>query len=64
MSQETKKEVIEIKKTFERISKEVDDAGKRAGTLGDKDLSQKIQRIKEGSTEVVKHIEERSGKNG
>lgn len=64
MSQESKQTVKEINETFKRLSREADDASKRANTLGDKDLSTKIQKVKEGSSEVVKHIEKKIGGNG
>lgn len=61
MSAQTKQTVQEVKKTFERIQKEAGDAAKKVGGL-DGDLARKIHKISEGSGEVVKHIEERSGK--
>lgn len=59
MSDQSKKTVQEIQETFKRLTQQADDASKRANTLGDKDLSTKIQKVKEGSSEVVKHIEKR-----
>ena len=61
MSENAKKTVKEVQETFKRIVREADDAVKRAAPL-DKDLASKIHRVKEGSSEVVKHIEERVGK--
>jgi hypothetical protein len=58
---DSKKVVKEIQETFRRITREADDASRKAGGL-DKDLATKIQRVKEGSSEVVKHITERTEK--
>ena len=59
MSNQTKETVIEIKKSFEKISKDVDGVGQKSGTIADKELSIKIQKVKEGASEVIKHIEKR-----
>lgn len=56
-----KQTVKEIQETFKRIVREADDAGRKAGGI-DADLAGKVKRVKEGSGEVVKHIEERLGK--
>lgn len=61
MSADTKKTIQDTKELFKRIVREADEAGKRVGGL-DGDLAKKIHRVKEGGGEVVKHIEERSGK--
>lgn len=60
MSEESQKTVKEIQETFRRISKDAEDAGKKAGGLGDKELTTKIKRLKEDAGQVVKHITERS----
>jgi uncharacterized protein YoxC len=59
MSEQSKQTVQEIQENFKRLTREADDASKKANTLGDKDLSTKIQKVKEGASEVVKHIEKR-----
>ena len=61
MSEQTKKTVQEIKESFKRIVEQADGAGKKAAGL-DRDLANKIRKVQETSVEVVKHIEERSGK--
>jgi hypothetical protein len=60
MSAESQKTVKEIQETFRKITKEADDAGKKAGNFGDKELTTKIKRLKEDAGSIVKHIEERS----
>lgn len=63
MSEQSKQTVKEIEQTFRRLNQEVDDVSRRADKLGDKQLSTKIQKVKENSFEVVKHIIERTGSN-
>lgn len=60
MSIEKKKQVNEIKETFRKITQEADQAGRKAGTLGDKTLTEKIRKVQQDSGEIVKHIQERT----
>ena len=62
MSTEKRQTVKEIEQVFKDLTKKADDAGKRASTLGDKDLVKKIQKVKENSDQVVEHIEKRTEK--
>lgn len=60
MSEETKKTVQDIERFFKTIEKASEDIGKGgAATIGDKELSTKIQKVKESASEVVKHIEKK-----
>jgi hypothetical protein len=63
MADSPKKQVNEIKESFKKIQQQSDDLGKKAAGF-DKDLSTKIFRVKEGSEQIVKHIEERQEGNG
>jgi len=62
----TKREVVEeIKKSSERLSREAGDLARKAAPLGDKTLTEKIQKVSQDASEVSKHIEERTQpKNG
>jgi hypothetical protein len=57
MSEETKKSVQEAKEFFKKVQEGADKFQK---TIPDKGLGEKLKRVKEGATEVVKHIEERT----
>lgn len=63
MSEQSKKSIGEIKETFRRLSQDADGAGQKAAPLGDRELSTKIQKVREGAAEIVKHIEKRTGEN-
>lgn len=58
MSNANKETVKKVNETFKRIQREADDASKKVSGF-DKDLATKIQRVKEGSGEVVRHVEKR-----
>lgn len=60
MAADTKKTITEVQETFKRLVREADAAGQKVAPL-DPGLATKIQRVKEGSAEVVKHIGERLG---
>jgi len=57
MSEGTKKAAEQIKKFFEDVSYKAEQASK---SIPDKELCKKLQRVKETSQEVVKHIEEKT----
>jgi len=59
MSEESKKTVEEISEKFKELKTFSDDAIKKI-EAGDKELSRKITIVKEGASEVVKHIEQRT----
>lgn len=58
MSEQVKKDAGEIKKFFETVKEASEELGKRSGGF-DKELSTKIQKVKEGAGEVVKHVEKK-----
>lgn len=59
MSKESKEVIEKVRKSFEVVQKGAERLAEETLKI-DKDLSQKIQRVKESSEEVVKHITERS----
>jgi methyl-accepting chemotaxis protein len=59
MSKESKEVIEKVRRTFEVVKQGTDRLAEETVKI-DKELSQKIQRVKETSEEVVKHIEERS----
>lgn len=59
MSEETKETIQEVKRTFEKVGTDADNFQTKVAPL-DGELAKKIQKVKESSKEVVKHIEERS----
>lgn len=61
MSKESKESIERMKKLYQTVEKSSQELSKEAGKLGDKDLSKKIEKVQEGSREVVKHIEEKMG---
>lgn len=63
MATTKQQDVKEIKELFKKIGTAAGDAAKKANTLGDKGLVEKIQKTKQGAEETVKHIEERTGAN-
>jgi vacuolar-type H+-ATPase subunit H len=58
MSEESKKTVKEASEFFKRVS---ENAEKYQKAIPDKHLGEKLKRVSEGASEVVKHITERSG---
>ena len=61
MSQESKQAAKEIQESFKKLHQASEDLHKKSTTVGDKTLTEKIQRVKEGAGEVVKHLEKRIG---
>lgn len=61
MSEETKKSAETVKKFFEHIKEASEELSKETHRF-DKDLSTKIQKVKEGASEVVKHVEKKLDK--
>lgn len=59
MSQESKEVAEKVKRSFEAVERGADKLVEETAKF-DRDLSQKIQRVKESAKEVTKHIEERS----
>jgi uncharacterized protein Yka (UPF0111/DUF47 family) len=59
MSAETKKTVEQVKKLFEQV-KEAGGELRKSTEKFDKELSTKIQKVQEGASEVVKHIEQKT----
>lgn len=59
MSAETKEIIQEVKRTFEKVGTDADNFQTKVSPL-DGELAKKIQKVKESSKEVIKHIEERS----
>jgi hypothetical protein len=57
MSEKTKKEAGDIKRYFKEVSEE---AGFFQKSFPDKQLSEKLKKVQEGASEVVKHIEEKT----
>lgn len=56
MSKETKKNAQEVKEFFRKVEY----LSGEYTTIPDPDLQKKIQRVREGASEVVKHIQERT----
>jgi hypothetical protein len=61
MSEQTKQDIVEIKKTFEIVKRDAEQLGERAKHLGDKEIKTKIEKVGESAQEIVKHIEKKSG---
>lgn len=61
MSNEGKRIISDTKETFKRIVESVERAEKNVQGL-DRDLASKVKKVKENASEIVKHIEERTGK--
>jgi hypothetical protein len=61
MSEQTKQDIVEIKKTFEIVKRDAEQLGERAKRLGDKEIKTKIEKVGESAQEIVKHIEKKSG---
>ena len=59
MSSETKKDVETIKKFFETFKEGGNKLSEKSKKF-DKELTTKIEKVKEGAQEIVKHIEERT----
>ena len=60
MSEGSKKTAEQIKKFFNDVAEKAEQASQ---SIPDKQLTEKLQKVKKSSEEVVKHIEEKS-KNG
>lgn len=58
MSEESKKQMGDLKRTFEKIQEGTQELSKEAGKI-DRGLQQKIEKVTKEAGEVVKHIEER-----
>jgi len=56
MSEKTKKEAGDIKRYFKEVSEEADFLQK---SFPDKQLGEKLKKVHEGASEIVKHIEEK-----
>ena len=63
MATTKQQDVKEIKELFKKIGTAAGDAAKKAGTLGDKGLVEKIQKTKQSADETVKHIEQRTSES-
>lgn len=61
MSNEGKRIISDTKETFKRIVESAERAEKNVQGL-DRDLASKVKKVKENASEIVKHIEERTGK--
>ncbi len=61
MSKESKERLDKIKKMYETVEQGSKELSKEAGQLGDKELTKKIEKVQEGSKEVVEHIKKKSG---
>lgn len=61
MSQEKKKTAESIKIDLEYIKQDVDKTARRAAKIGDNDLIKRIEKISEGTDEVVKYLEKKLG---
>ncbi len=61
MSEESKKQIKEIKDVMKTVEGAAEQLQKSLESFGDKELSTKVQRVKESAGEVVKHIEKKSG---
>jgi hypothetical protein len=57
MSQQSKEEIKKVKQFFTEIAQK----SKELQSIPDKGLIEKIRKVEQSSTEVVKHIEERTG---
>jgi hypothetical protein len=55
---DVKKQVSEVVETLKKITEQSGEAGRKAAGF-DKELSTKIQRVREASEEASKHIERR-----
>ena len=60
MSEQSKRQVEEVKKMFQDFTKK---SQEMQNVIPDKQLSEKIKKVSETSHEVVKHIEEKTGDN-
>lgn len=60
MSEETKKVVKTVKQFMETVKIGSEELGEKSVKI-DKELSTKIQKVKESAAEVVKHIEKKIG---
>lgn len=60
MSEQTKKDIQQVKRFFEAVESESNQI-KRIAPAGDKELATKIQKVQESAREVVTHIEKKSG---
>lgn len=58
MSEESKKQMGDLKETFKKIQQGTQELSKEAGKI-DKGLQTKIEKVTKEAGEVVKHIEER-----
>ncbi len=58
MSEQSKKQMGDLKRTFEKIQEGTQELSKEAGKI-DRGLQQKIEKVTKEAGEVVKHIEER-----
>jgi heterodisulfide reductase subunit C len=63
MSEQSKREAVEIVKVFRRIQQEADAATKKAAGF-DKDLASKIKKVGADAAEVSKHVEEKLSPDG
>lgn len=61
MSEESKKSAQEAQKFYKKVSEESE---KFSQVIPDKQLGEKLRKVSESASEVVKHITERSGKDG
>ncbi len=61
MSEESKKSAQEATKFFKEVSKESEKFSK---AIPDQELGEKLRKVSESASEVVKHIEKKVGGNG
>jgi hypothetical protein len=61
VSEETRKSAQEATKFFKEVSEKADKFQK---AIPDRQLHEKLKKVSESATEVVKHITEKSGKEG
>lgn len=61
MSEESKKSAQEAQKFYRKVSEESE---KFSQAIPDRQLGEKLKKVSESATEVVKHITERGGKEG
>ena len=60
MNSEVKRQVKEAQQFFKRVSEQSE---KFSQVIPDKQLGEKLRKVSESSSEVVRHIEEKSGSN-
>lgn len=60
MSNQSKETIVKVKETFKKLAEQVSETSQKVSTLGDKELSKRIQKVQESTEQVIKHIEERS----